>query len=85
MVHNQGNNNSIYVVDTDLGFSTFFNDSPHEVPEAPLQFELKEESYFELMVEEGPLCVFQAQISPEYLYEHTNPSLLVEDEMGEQL
>ena len=37
------------------------------------------------MVEEGPLCVFQTQISPEYLHEHTKPYLLVEDEMDEQL
>ena len=36
------------------------------------------------MVEEGPLCVFQTQISHEDLHEHTNPSLLVEDENGEQ-
>ena len=32
------------------------------------------------MVEEGPLCVFQTQISPEELHEHTNPSFLVKDE-----
>ena len=44
----------------------------------------KEESYFELMVEEGPLCVFQTQISPEDLHEHTNPSFLMEDENDEQ-
>ena len=44
----------------------------------------KEESDFELMVEEGPLCVFQTQISPEDWHEHTNPSLLVEDENDEQ-
>ena len=44
----------------------------------------KEESDFELMVEEGPLCVFQTQISPEELHEHTNPSLLVKDENDEQ-
>ena len=44
----------------------------------------KEESDFELMVEEGPLCVFQTQVPPEYLHGHTNPSLLVEDENDEQ-
>ena len=36
------------------------------------------------MVEEGPLCVFQTQISPEDLHEHANPSLLVEYENDEQ-
>ena len=35
------------------------------------------------MVEEGPLCVFQTQVSPEDLQEHTNPSLFVEDENDE--
>ena len=37
------------------------------------------------MVEEGPLCVFQTQISPKDLHEHTNPSLFMEDEKDEQL
>ena len=32
------------------------------IPKVPLQFELKEESDFDLMVEEGPLCIFQTQI-----------------------
>ena len=43
-----------------------------------------EESYFALKVEEGSLCVYQAHISPEYLQEHTNPSLLLNDEKDEQ-
>ena len=47
MVHNQGSNHSIYVVDNDPGFSTFFNAHPHEDPDAPSQFELKEESYLD--------------------------------------
>ena len=71
MVDNQGNNHSIYVVDTDLGFSTLFNDIPHEDPEAPLQFELKEESNSKSVSEEGPLCVDQTWIAPEDLHEHT--------------
>ena len=58
MVHNQGNNNSIHVANTDLGSSTCFNDNPHEDHEAPSQFEFKEESNFGLVVEDGPLCVF---------------------------
>ena len=37
------------------------------------------------MVEDGTLCVFQTQISPEDLHEHTKNSLLVEDEKVEQL
>ena len=39
-----------------------------------------EESDFELMVEEGYLCVYPSHISPEYLQEHTKPSLLMDDE-----
>ena len=44
----------------------------------------KEELDFVLMVEEGPLCVFQTQISPEVLHEHTNPPLLVKNKNDEQ-
>ena len=47
------------------------------IPKFPLQFELKEESYLELMVEDRPMCFFQTRISPEDLHEHTQPSLLV--------
>ena len=45
----------------------------------------KEESNFELIVEEGPLCGFQIQISPKGLHEHTNPSFLVEDEKDDKI
>ena len=85
MVHNQGNNNSIHVANTDLGSSTCFDVSPHEYHEVTSQFELKEEANFELMVEDGPLCVFQTQMSPRDLHEHTKPSFLVEDEKDEKL
>ena len=85
MVHNQGNNNSIHVANTDLRSSTCFNDSPHEYHEVTSQFELKEEANFELMVEDGPLCVLQTQVSPEDLHEHTNPSLMVEDDKDEKI
>ena len=85
MVHNQGNSHSIYAVDNDPGFSTFFNDNPHEYPEAPSQFELKEEAYFELRVEEGPSCVFQTEIAPEETHEHTKPIFLMEGGKDEQL
>ena len=37
------------------------------------------------MVEDGPLCVFQTQNSPEDLHEHTKQSLLVKDEKNEKL
>ena len=43
----------------------------------------KDESDFELMVEEGPLCVFQTQIPPKDVHEHTSPLLLVEYEEDE--
>ena len=36
------------------------------------------------MVEEGPLCIFQTQVSPEYLREHKKPSLHEENENDEQ-
>ena len=85
MVLDQRNNHSIHVVDTDLGYSTFFNGIPHEYLEAPSLFELKEESNIGLVVEDGSLCVFQNLIPPEDLHEHTKPSLLVEDEKDEQL
>ena len=39
-----------------------------------------EELDFELMVEEGSLCVYQTHISPEYLQEHTKPYLFMDDE-----
>ena len=58
MVHKKDNNHYIHATDTDLGYSTFFNDNSHEDPEAPSQFELKEEADFELMVEDGPMDVF---------------------------
>ena len=44
----------------------------------------EEESDSELIIEEGPLCVFQTQISPKDVHEHTKTSLLVEYEKDEQ-
>ena len=85
MVLNQRNNHSIHAIDNDPGFSTLFNDIPHEGPKAPSQFELKKKSNFGLVVEDGPLCVFQTLIPLEYLHEHTKPSLLVEDEKDEKI
>ena len=43
-----------------------------------------EESNLELMVEEGPLCVYQTHFLPENLQEHTRPSLFMDDEKDEQ-
>ena len=34
-------NHPIYAIDTDLGFSIFFNDSTHVDPEVPLQIGFK--------------------------------------------
>ena len=36
------------------------------------------------MIEERALCVYQIQISPEYLHEHTKPSLEMDNEKDEQ-
>ena len=44
----------------------------------------KEESYFELMVEERTLCVDHIKSFPENSHEHTKPYLLVEDEKDEK-
>ena len=38
-----------------------------------------EESSFELIDEEGSLCVCLTHISPEFLQEHTNPPLFMDD------
>ena len=56
------------------GFKEDFSPHVYDEQEGDVR---KEESLFELMVEEGPLCVFQTQVSPEDLHEHTQPSLLV--------
>ena len=55
-------------------------------PSTCLFFEVssKEESDFELMVEEIPLSVDHIQNFPENLHEHTNPSLLAKDEKYEK-
>ena len=39
-----------------------------------------EESNLELMVEEGPLCVYKTQISPKELQEHAKTSLFMDNE-----
>ena len=39
-------NHHIYVVDTDLGSSIFFNDGPHTDPGIPIHIELKEDKEF---------------------------------------
>ena len=39
-------NNHVYVVDTDLGSSIFFNDGPHTDPKILVQIELKEDKEF---------------------------------------
>ena len=50
------------------------------IPRTPLQFKLKEELDSQLVVEEGPLCVGKTKVVAKELQEHTNPSLLAEEE-----
>ena len=42
----QPKNHHIYVVDTDLGSSIFFNESTHADPKVPLHIEFKEDKEF---------------------------------------
>ena len=64
-----------YIEDSNSG-----NSQPHNLS-AYSFFEISciEESRFELIDEEGSLCVCLTHISPKFLQEHTNPPLFMDD------